>query len=522
MRNVILKNAQTLDGSDLKKGDIVLQLSDDDANRLTQGGGAEDFAPGKVLPLTTPAKAAAMDALASEAGISLGALLRYSNTEAPTAMVAGDSRAAQCFSDATVTAGTWTGSYAGRGWWGWLQLYLGTPFRLVGTAGKGGDTVAAVVSRMHNPQGGSLFGGLSNPGWTPRRPRWLFMHCYVNDVFGAVSVSASLASARQIIEAARLLGTTVVWPTETPEGPESQYFHSAASRQRIADWNAGLQALAVEYGPDTLVVPDCYAAFFNPATGYSWPGLHNDSSGTYVHLNNAGAQLYGSTVAAALAGRVQPNRLMLPAISTEYVNSNDRIINQHQINPLLTGADLASAGVTLAVVSNCSASTKLIPHPDGFGQMVQADITFTAAGTYLVRVQSSHTSLRGSECVLAAAEIRVGGINSTDGVLDPLTIANNLRGVHHVLNITDAAGDGGNANSRQAFTVDTNDAAMRTGWSGTSLTPPYQMKGGGAPTLAQQDFWVRSVGAGSVRVLIGRTAIRRVQSYDTLLPLFGG
>lgn len=65
MRNVIIKNGQTSDGRELQRGDIVLGLSDDDAARLTQGGGAEEFSAGKAILLTTPEKAAAFDALVS-------------------------------------------------------------------------------------------------------------------------------------------------------------------------------------------------------------------------------------------------------------------------------------------------------------------------------------------------------------------------------------------------------------------------------------------------------------------------
>ncbi|MBN8486376.1 MAG: hypothetical protein J0M20_01385 [Burkholderiales bacterium] len=93
MRNVIIKNGQTSDGRELQRGDIVLGLSDDDAARLTQGGGAEEFAAGKAILLTTPEKAAAFDGLVSGAWDREYPLNQYGDVQQATYFAAAASMA---------------------------------------------------------------------------------------------------------------------------------------------------------------------------------------------------------------------------------------------------------------------------------------------------------------------------------------------------------------------------------------------------------------------------------------------
>lgn len=427
----------------------------------------------------------------------------------------GDSRIVQNFIDTTLTGGVYAGVYTAKGWVHHTQLLSGNAFNLIHAAGKSGDTIAQAVARMNNPQGGAMFGNVANPGWTGARPNWLFVSLGINDILNGVATATSLAGARTILNAARSMGTTVVWPTEYLPGGEGSAL-SAGALALLQAWNAGLLALRGEYY--NLIVPDAYTAFLDPANpGFSYSGLMNDGSGTWIHPNNAGGALLGRTVYAEIGSRLpSPNYAVLAGDANEII-SVDPTINQYQINPLLAGANLGAAGVSVANGGGAASTAKLITDPSGYGQAIQIDATFssaTAAYVY-VTLTDSKANVLGGERLIAACSIAVGGANATDGVLDPITSANKVRTAMHSLAVTDAVAAGGVANFRNVrdasdAVATAHDAGIREGESGVSVTPPYQTKAG-VPQLVQQQFYLRGTGAGgSARFIISRPAIRRV------------
>lgn len=431
-----------------------------------------------------------------------------------TAALFGDSRAVQNFVDTTLTAGTYAGIYTAKGWFHHLQLLSGNAFNLIHAAGKSGDTIAMAVSRMNNPQGGAMFGNVANPGWTGARPNWLFVSLGINDILNGVETKTSVAGARTILNAARNMGATVVWPTEYLPGGEGSAL-SGSSFSLLLAWNSALLALRSEYY--NLIVPDACASFMDPANpGYSYSGLMNDGSGTWIHPNNAGGALLGSTAYTAIGTRLPPPNYALLAGDANEIVSVDPTINQYQVNPTLAGANLGAAGVATANGGGATSTIKLIADPSGIGQAVQVDATFSSATSAYVYVTltDSKANVLGGERLIAACSIGIGGINATDGVLDPITSANSVRTAMHSLAVTDAAGAGGNANFRNARDASdavsaAHDAGMRSGESGISVTPPYQTKSG-VPQLVQQQFYLRGTGAGSARFIISRPTIRRV------------
>lgn len=435
-------------------------------------------------------------------------------TQGRNAVLFGDSWAVQHFIDTTLTAGTYAGVYTAKGWFHHLQLLSGNAFNLIHAAGKSGDTIAMAVARMNNPQGGAMFGNVANPGWTGARPNWLFVSLGINDILNGVATSTSVAGARTILNAARNMGATVVWPTAClPGGEGSALSGSALSLLRA--WNSELLALRSEYY--NLIAPDAYAAAMDPANpGYSYSGLFNDGSGTWIHPNNAGGALLGSTAYTAIGTRLPPPNYALLAGDANEIISVDPTINQYQVNPLLAGADFTAVGVSFANGGGATSTRKLIADPAGYGQAIQVDVTFSSAtAAYVfVTLPPSQANVLGGERLIAASYVAIGGINATDGVLDPITAANGVRTAAHLLAVTDNAGAGGNANFRNARDASdavsaAHDAGIRAGESGISVTPPYQTKAG-VPQLVQQQFWLRGTGAGSARFIISRPAIRRI------------
>jgi hypothetical protein len=432
-----------------------------------------------------------------------------------TAALFGDSRIVQNFIDTTMTAGTYSGVYTAKGWFHHVQLLAGNPFNLVHAAGKSGDTIAQAVARINNPQGGAMFGNLTNPGWTCQRPNWLFVSLGINDILNSVPTATSVAGARTILDAAKAIGATVVWPTEYLPGGEGSAF-SAGALSLLAAWNSALLSLRGEYY--NLIVPDVYSAFLDPANpGFSYSGLMNDGSGQWIHPNNAGGALYGRTVYEATADVLPAaNYALLAGDANEIISANP-MINQYQINPLLTGADLAAAGVATAAGGGATRTAKLITDPSGYGQAIQIDATFTSASAAYVYVTltDSKANVVGGERLVAACNIAIGGTNATDGVLDPITSANNIRTAMHSLAVTDAVAAGGNANFRNTRDASdavsaAHDAGIRAGESGVSVTPPYQTKAG-VPQLVQQQLYLRGTAAGgSARFIISRPTIRRI------------
>lgn len=439
-----------------------------------------------------------------------------------TGIPGGDSRTAQGFSDDTTLAGTLTGSYSSRNWYQWLMMLSGQPLRLTQAAGVGGDRVSNFVARQNNPQGGSLFGKFAAPGWVPYAPGWLFLTLGINDILNNVETSVSLAGARQILNASKSTGTVVVWPTELPVGPNGTQL-TGAQLALLSAWNEGLKALRAEY--PLLRVPDCYTAFLNPATGSAYAGLHNDTSGAHVHLNNAGALLYAQTVYASISSELFAANVLLAGDAAEVISGNPAV-NQYQVNPLLSGAD-ATAALQSAVSFGAGATgtATLIDDPEGYGKAIQVDVTYTGTSSAfaLLAFKASAANFVGGECIIAAARVRVGLPGASPGLLAPgITPAHMVRCPEHILNVTDAVADGGNVNSRQSLVNSANDAGVRSGFEGISATPIYQIKPG-APQAVQQQLYLRGIGAGSgaVRWIVSRPTIRRVPSGSIYAPNWG-
>ena len=435
-----------------------------------------------------------------------------------TAVHAGDSRAAQGFVDETITAGNYTGGYTSRNWYQWLVALAGQPLRLIQSAGVGGDTTTLFVARQNNAAGGSLFGKLSSPGWVQHRPGWLFMSLGINDVTGGVPTAASIANARLILSKAQQTRTIVVWPTETPVGPAGTQL--GASAPLLAAWNSELQGLRSEF--PNLIVPDCYTAFIDPATGLCRAGLHNDSSGIHVHYNNAGALLFAQTVYSAIANLLPSTGFPLASNASELISSNPSI-NQYQVNPLFSGATVTDAlQSAIAFGAGATGTATLIPDPLGYGNAIQVDVTYTGASSAytLLGLKQSASNFVGGESVVGAVHVRCGAPGAAPGALLPLDASRSVRVPEHLLNITDAVAAGGTANSRQSLMYSTNDAGLVSGFDLVSLTPAYKLKAG-VPQSVQQMIYLRGTAAGSgpVRWIVSQPTIRRIPEFsDAWLP----
>jgi len=437
-----------------------------------------------------------------------------------TYAIFGDSRGAQGFVDETTNTSLYTGQFVDRNPAHWLMSLLGHPLRMIQNAGVGGDTVAMAAARMHNTQGGSLFGKVANPGWTAHAPEFLFVHLGINDALNqsTITLATSIAMARSILDAADSLGTTVIWMDEPPEAIGGTVM-STAQNQRRLDWNAALKALELEY-PNLWVVP-VSAALTDSGTGKMLAGLTNDNTATYIHMNNAGAKLVAETILAYTAPLwVGRRSLALVTHASDLVSVNPEC-NQYQVNPLLAGATPTAAlamAVSFAAGVTGGVAT-IITDPEGYGQAIQIDLTYNSASAAyaLVTFQSSQANFRGGERVYGSCRIRCGLPGASPGLLATgLTSAHMVRTPEHLLYVTDAVADGGNANTRVGLANGDGDAGLRSGFELTSKTPEYQLKAG-APQLVQQQLFLRGIGAGSgtVRYLISRPTLRRVG------PLFG-
>jgi hypothetical protein len=419
---------------------------------------------------------------------------------APTAVFAGDSRVLQAFSDSTTGR-----SFNAKGFPGWLMQANGNPWRIVQTAGVGGDTIALLAARRNGAAPGALFGSSGGPGWNPYRANYLFIVCAINDILNGVSTASSIASASQIISDARDVGTVVVWPTEPPPGPGTTL--TAPQRALLLAWNSALQALTSTYS--NLVVPDTWTTMEDPANlGYSYASMHADASAPYIHWNNNGGRAFAQATSTKLAavGCLPPARTLLLAGDVNDVISYRPFVNQYQVNPTLAGANRGATGAA-AATSNCTVSEKMIAHVDGsqYGQMIQSDITFSAAGYYVLAMPESAGNFVGGEAVFAACDVRVGAIDAVDGVLGAMTSANGIINADAQLTITN--NDTSTAVAT-AHSKNTNDVALLSGFSLVECTPSWKIKTG-VPSSVRNWVYINAASAGSCRVLTGRPTMRR-------------
>lgn len=440
-----------------------------------------------------------------------------------TYVIGGDSRGAQGFVDATISVGTYAGQHTTRNSTMWALASLGVNLRLTQTAAVGGDTIAMFVARQRNTGGGSLFGAQANPGWAAYRPEFLFLDLGINDILNqsTITLETSLTGARAILNLAQEIGTTVVWPNEYPEGPLGTVL-SAAQETRRLDWNNALKALEVEY--PCLWVPDASLAMRNPATGKLYPGLVSDTSGTHVHLNNAGAKARGEAIGIYISPLFTNRQSsFLCHGATELITLNPAC-NQYQLNPnLATGATVAD--VLQSAVSfgaGATGTATLITDPEGFGQAIQVDVTYTGTSSAyaLLGFKSSQSAFVGGECIIAAARVRCGLPGGSVGTLSPGILPEHMvRCPESTLLVTDAVADGGIANVRASFANNVNDAGVTGEMSYIVSTPDYQLKNG-APQLVQNQLWLRGIGVGSgaVRWIVSRPVIRSVPRRSNLVP----
>ncbi|MFY9479176.1 MAG: SGNH/GDSL hydrolase family protein [Aquabacterium sp.] len=436
----------------------------------------------------------------------------------------GDSRGAQGFADTTdqLINNMYVAAMTSRNWPAWLMLLAGQPLQLVQACGRGGDRTSQFVARQHNPLGGSLFGRNELAGWTPYRPNWFFLSLGINNVLNNVSLEDSLRDARLILNEARRLGTIVVWPTEPPEGPLGTPF-TATERVALAAWNEGLKALRAEY-PNNLRVPDAFAAFLNPLTGRSYPGLHNDPlTGKAVHLNNAGAYRMALTVFKEIGPELCESTLLIRGSAANITTGS--AVGQYQVNPLLQGnvlynaGDLANSvlGAQVAFGGGTSGGTAtLIDDPEGNGKAVQIDVTYTSnlSAFALLVFKDSAGQFVGGENICGVARVRVGLPGAAPGLLaEGMTAAHKVRCPEHVLNVTDAVADGGAINSRQALVNSADDRGVESAFSGITATPTFQVKAN-APQKVEQSLYLRGFAdepaAGPVRWIVSLPQLRPI------------
>lgn len=222
-----------------------------------------------------------------------------------------------------------------------------------------------------------------------------------------------------------------------------------------------------------------------------------------VHLNNRGAYYHGKSLATLLTA------LLLPRFPGVYNTFETPSQGRWQLlpNPLYTPGTggTANTGITGTVPGSCSvarsgsatATVSTVADADGFGNNVQMDCTFTAAGE-LVRLGQD----------VAAANWSPGDIIE-GGALVQVSSPVGFSGATALMQIN---GDSVSYDNASLYPIDANTAQRPgpdEGYTALLLTQPYTV-----PAITSKGWCtlhVRAVGetAGSVTLKVLRSFIRR-------------
>lgn len=460
-------------------------------------------------------------ASASAARTAIGAAAEYG----VRCVVLGDSRAGQNFADDTGTGGT-NQNMQNRGWFPWLQSLYGNPLTLVQSAGVTADKLADVVARWDSATAGEMFGGTETAGAqfgvSPFTPDIILCHLGINSIADSgLTLEDMTDDAELILDKVGELGAKIIWITEGAVGVAVSGY-GTAYLNRLLRWNAWLKAQEFNY--PWLRVVDVWPSTVDP-TNAAGNVLTKYMCDELVHHGTNGARLISEKVWPALQSLGVRSRSLLPAsVAEKWVTSTGTDIQNRFQDPLCTGASGSATGPTgvqpgsvlpgtfnFANCSNATVTSSIISHPDGYGNMIQLDVVFSAAGGVVELKSPNHGSLElntfsGSERVRAGFDIRVCGL-SGGGAEEALAASHNLRAVKPQLRVQSSAASGGTNYYRQMFSDTTVDKAVEGGnieWE--SITWHVDVPAN-VPQRVISSIYVVGEGIGRVRVKIGRWAL---------------
>jgi hypothetical protein len=274
--------------------------------------------------------------------------------------------------------------------------------------------------------------------------------------------------AVQILTKVGELGAKIIWFTEGAVGVAVSGY-GTAYLNRILRWNAWLKAQEQVY--PFLRVVDVWPKTVNPtnAAGNVLPIYMSDE---LVHAGTNGARLRAELAWPVLQSLGVRGRSLLPAsVAEKWVATTGTEIQNRFTDPLCTAASTSAVGPTgvqvgsvlpgtfnFANCSNATVTSSIISHPDGYGNMIQLDVDFTAASGFIELKSPNHgiyevNNFSGGERVRGIWEIRVCGLSS-GGAEEALSTTHKLRAVKTQLRVQESIAAGGADHFRQNF-VDT-------------------------------------------------------------------
>ena len=429
------------------------------------------------------------------------------------AVIVGDSRVQNTINDSLVASKQ--AILLSRGWWPWLQALSGGYFTLLNAAGVAGDTIANVNSRWSSTNYGSFFNGGSPiittgsvVGVSFVSPKWIFCEIGINNIAAGQSLASMSADAEILIANAKASGAYLVWITEGAVGSAAPGYNTAYLN-RLVRWNQWLKQRSKN--DPFIFAPDTFPVTVTPsdAAGNAASTLFIDGG---IHPNNMGAYYRAVAIWNAIKSVIKPITKLPQSTAQVYNSSTAADIANRQIDPLLFGTSTAVTGTgnagfvplnyVTAACTNCTVVWSIISDPDGFGNAVQADVTWTgASGSTQLSFPRSESLFVGGETASMQLRLKVQGVGGV-----ALTSTHNVSAIIPQFRVTDStAGD----NYRQTFGVSSGDVVWNTG--SLDLTPETLSIAivAGTPTRVQGSVYING-GAGTssgCRVIISRPTI---------------
>lgn len=419
---------------------------------------------------------------------SLARLSVLPNRRLPHVVTAlGDSRAAAIYIDSGQRG------YAAISPVNWANALLGQRLVIGACFGKSGDRTDQMLPRLASAIGTGA--GL------------LYIHAGLNDIAqnypsAATSGATAFANIRTMIDAARAAGMIVVVEAEVGSNALS-----AAQVGQVNDLNAMLFDHA-ERAPG-VHVHDARLVAMQPA--YSDSAVQFRAAHAYdgTHLNGRGAAYWGESL-AALLGAIVPMRPGAALNMRAALPGNGR--RQLVANPLFvtanggTAASGASgtipAGFVGSAGTGASASYATQADPDGLGNNVTIDASFTAANAQVRLYQD-----------VATANLLPGDLVEGVAVVDILGTPSGLASLY--LQFTQNTGAGGQSLDNFCLYAPAAanyvgvDKAMRL----TLRTRPHLIRANaGSGGYAQLSVRALSAGSGSCQFVVRQMALKRRDS----------
>jgi lysophospholipase L1-like esterase len=521
--------------SDLYKTLLISRpqvLSSGGSGLLTQANNLSDVADmaTALTNLRAPLTAAPITVAEGGTGATTPAAARSALKAGPgqlvKCVVLGDSRAGQNFADDTSTGGG-SRNFQNRGWFAWLQGLYGNPLTLVQSAGVTADKLTDVITRWDSTTAGEMFGGVEAAGAqfgvSPFNPDLILCELGINSIADSNLTLANMTdSATTILQKVGEIGAQIVWLTEGAVGVAVPSY-GTAYLNRILRWNAWLKSQEQVY--PFLRVVDVWPKTVNP-TNAAGNVLTTYMSDELVHPGTNGARLRAELMWPVLQSLGVRSRSLLPAsVAEKWVTSTGTDIQNRFQDPLCTGTSTSATGptgvqagsvlpslggfpFTFANCSNATVTSSIISHPDGYGNMIQLDIDFTAAGG-IVELKSpnhgvyEHNVFSGGERVRACFDVRVVGLSS-GGAEEPLAASHNLRAIKTQLRVQASVASGAAEQYRQNFVDTAFDKAVSGGSYNVEVLSWHIDVASNVPQRVISSVYVVGEGAGKVRVKLGR------------------